>query len=112
MNSKQETVKRKHEKGTASICIAVAFITLQIMLTLGSLYAGRSPHQGVNVSFHNVPAIVQSVVFLFGMNILGIGALILSLIAWKTHKNIGGKVTLIIAIVVIVVNSLAASLGF
>jgi len=106
MNSNQETIKRKHEKGTASICIAVAFITLQIMLTMGGLYAGRSPHQGVNVSFHNVPAIVQSVVFLFGTNILGIGALILSLIAWKYHKNIGGKVTVIIAIVVIIINTL------
>jgi len=94
------------KKGTISVRIAQVFIALQSMLILGGLYAGPSPHQGANVSFHNVPAIIQSLTFIFGVNILGIGALILSLIAWKYHKNLGGKVTAIIAIVVIIVNTL------
>lgn len=110
MNKKQKTVRRKHPKGTASICIAVVFITLQIMLMIGGLYVGPSEHQGANVSFHNPAAIVQSVVFLLFTNILGIGALVLSLIVWLYHKNVNGKVTTIIASVVIIVNSLCLSL--
>lgn len=105
---KEKPVMGKHEKGRASICIAVALITLQILLILGGLYAGPTPHRGTNFSFHNMPAIVQSVTFLFGVNILAIGALILSLLAWKYHKNTGGKVTAIIAVVVIIVNTLLA----
>ena len=106
MKRKEKTVSGKQKKGRVSIYIAVALITLQSLLILGGLYTSPSPHQGANVSFHNAPAIIQSLTFLFGVNILGIGALILSLIAWKYHKNLGRKVTAIIAIVAIIVNTL------
>ena len=99
--------KQKMAKGSVSHFIAWVFIVLQIMLILGGLYAGRSPHQGEDVSFHNVPAIVQSVMFLLSMNILVIGALVLSLIVWLWHKNKKGKVTTIAAAIVIIVNTLS-----
>jgi hypothetical protein len=105
----QEKIDRKHEKGTASICIAVVLIVLQVLLMIGGLYAGRSPHESENVSFHNAKAMVQSIVFLIGINILGIGALILSLIVWMYHKNLRGKVTAIISIIVIMINTLLVS---
>jgi len=110
MNANEKPVRRT--KGRASFCIAVALLTLQILLILGGLYAGPTPHRGPNVSFNNMPAIIQSVTFLLGVNILAIVALILSLIAWKYHKDIGGKSTSIIAIVIIIFNSLLAILYY
>jgi len=98
------------KKGTISVCIAGVFVTLQSVLILGGLYAGPSPGRGTTVAFHNMPAIVQSVVFLFFANILGIGALTLSLIAWKYHGNTKGKSTATIAIVVMIINSMRIAL--
>lgn len=113
--------KPKMAKGSLSNYIAWVFITLQIMLTVGGLVGGllfpislpRAPpgYVYVNVSFHNLPAAVGSVVFLFCGNILGIGALILSLIVWLRHNNQKGKTTAIVAAVVIVVNSLQLAIG-
>ena len=97
---------KKIAKGTVSNSIAWIFIVLQVLLMLGGLYAGRSPHEGENISFHNTPAVVQSVMFLFGMNVLGIGALVLSLIVWLYHANKKGKATTITSAVVIIVNTL------
>lgn len=92
-------------KGTVSTCIAWVFMILQILLIVGALFAGLSPTQGPDVSFHDTPAIVQSVVYLFCGNILGIGALTLSLIVWLRHNNLNGKITAIAAIIVIIVNT-------
>ena len=96
----------KKTKGTVSNCVAWVFIILQIILIVGGLYGGSSQNQGTLVSFHDAPAIVQSVMYLFCGNILGIGALVLSLTVWFRHKNLNGKVTTIAAIVVIIVNTL------
>ncbi len=101
MVGKQDTAK-----GKVSNVIAWVFITLQIMLIIGGLYGGNSQNQGANVSFYNLPAIVQSVTFLFCYNIIGIGALVLSLIVWLYHANKKGKATTITSAVVIIVNTL------
>ena len=93
-------------KGNVSNCIAWVFITLQIMLIVGGLFARSSPNQGANVSFRNGWEMFQSVIYIFGINILGIGALVLSLIVWLHHKNLKGKITTIVATIVIIVNTL------
>jgi len=103
------TEEQKKIKGTASNIIAWIFITLQIMLIIGGSYGTNSQYRGTNVSFHNAPAIVQSVGYLFGVNLLGIGALFLSLIVWLQHKNLKGKTTTIVAAIIIIVNSLVLS---
>ncbi len=100
--------KQDTGKGRISTLIAVLLIVLQIILMLGGLYGGKSQVQVTYVSFHDVPAIIQSVTFLFGFNIIGIGALALSLIVWLYHKDKAGKVTTIIACLVIIANSLIA----
>lgn len=104
------TVEMQNEpnKGRASTLIAVLLIVLQIIFILGGLYGGRSQLQGKNVSFHDLKSTVQSIIFLSGTNIIGIGALALSLIVWLYHKDKAGKVTTIIACIVILVNSLIA----
>jgi len=96
-------------KGSVSNFIAWVFITLQIMLIIGGLYAGSSQNQGANISFRNGWAIFESLVYIFCVNILGIGALVLSLIVWLQHKNLKGKTTTIAAAIVIIVNTLVLS---
>jgi len=98
--------KQKKPKGTLSIYIAGVFLVLQLMLILGGLYVERSPHQGSNISFDNGQAIVQSMVYIFFINILGIGALLLSMIVWLRHKNKGGKIIFIISSIVIIINTI------
>lgn len=96
----------KKTKGVLSIYIAGVLLFLQTMLILGGLYVERSTHQDSNISFNNGPAILQSIVYIFFTNILGIGALLLSLIVWLCHKNKGGKITLIISSIVIIINTI------
>lgn len=95
--------EHKTSKGGVSNFIAWVFIVLQMMMTFGGLYAGGSRER---IAFFNNPAAtVQSVVFVTGLNILGIGALILSLIVWRYHKNEKGKVTTFVAIAIIILNT-------
>ena len=98
--------EHKISKGGVSNFIAWVFIVLQVMMTLGGLYAGGSRER--IAFFNNSAATVQSVVFVTGLNILGIGALILSLIVWRYHKNKKGKVTTFAAVVVIILNTLCS----
>lgn len=98
---------KKITKSRVSNFIAWIFIVLQVLLMLGGLYVGHSQSEGENVSFHSAPAVVQSIVFLFGMNILGIGALVLSLIVWLRHGNKQGRVATITSVVVILINTLS-----
>ena len=100
--------KRGTNKGRTLTLIAVLLIMLQIFFVMGGLYGGHSRYQGKYVSLHDAPAIIQSIVFLFAMNIIGISALILSLIAWVHHKDKAGKITTIIAFLVILANSIMA----
>lgn len=65
-----ESSKSKTSKGRVSNCIAWVFIVLQMMMTLGGLYAGGSRER--IAFFNNSVATVQSVVFVTGDNILGI----------------------------------------
>jgi hypothetical protein len=90
-------------KGRVSTTIALIFITLQMLFIIGGLYVGgdRQPI----AFFNNLKASVQSLIEVTGVNLLGIGALILSLIVWRYHKNEIGKITAIVAIVVIILNT-------
>jgi len=93
----------KTSKGGVSNFIAWIFIVLQMMMTLGGLYAGGSREK--ILFFNDSVGTVQSVVFITGDNILGIGALILSLIVWRYHKNKKGKVTTFASIAIIILNT-------
>ncbi|MHC4132545.1 MAG: hypothetical protein ACYSSP_10875 [Planctomycetota bacterium] len=100
-------------KGSVSNFIAWIFIVLQILLIMGGLYAGAHyPSQGQIISFKSVWAIYGSVIVILCFNILGVGALILSLIVWLNHKNLRGKTTTIVSAIVIIVNTLLLVLGF
>jgi len=98
--------EHKKSKGRVSNSIAWVFIVLQTMLIWGGLYAGG--HQEQIAFFNNLEATVQSVVYITVINILGIGALILSLIVWLYHKNKKGKVTTFAAIIAIILNTLCS----
>ena len=102
----QKNKKRIPEKSRASNVIAWIFIVLQASDILGYLYAGGS-RQPI-AFFNNLQATVQSIIIVFGINILGIGAIILGLIVWRYYYNPSGKVTIIVAITIIVLNTLSA----
>jgi hypothetical protein len=106
-NYEQGMTIQKITKGRVSNSVAWIFIFLQVLFTLGGLSAGHSPHGGKNVSLQNAQAMVQSAVFLFCMNLLVIGALILGLIVWLYHGNQKGRDTTIVSIVAIIVNTLS-----
>jgi len=93
----------KRVKGRVSNTIAWILLILQIMLFMGGLYAGGDKE--AIAFFSNLEATVQSLVFITAFNILGIGALLLSLIVWRYHKNNKGKLTAIIAVAIIIFNT-------
>jgi len=95
------------QKGIASNVIAWIFIVLQAWLTpFGDLHSGGSREP--IALFNNLKATVQSIIMVTGMNIPGIGALILGLIVWRYHNNPIGKVTTFVALVIIVLNTLCS----
>ncbi len=90
-------------KGGISNTIAWIFIAIQIMFIIGSLRTGGDKQP--MAFFNNLKATLQSLLEVIGINLLGIGALVLSLIVWRYHKNNKGKLTAVVAIAVIILNT-------
>lgn len=120
----EQTCNQKNEisrKGAISNGIAWVFIVLQSLIIIGGLYADRdtlgllriigqsvrSVHKVLLVLAQFKPeAMAYLISFILAINLLGIGALVLSSIVWFKYKNKNGKITMIFATVVITVNSL------
>ena len=95
------------QKSRAWNVIAWIFIVLQALLTpFEDLRSGGSREP--IAFFNNLKATVQSIIMVTGMNIPGIGALILGLIVWRYYYNPTGKVTTFVALVIIVLNTLCS----
>lgn len=76
------------------------FLAIEILGIIGCLTAGPTPMLRIGDATLDYQ-IVYTLTVIVGMNVTGIGALILSLIAWKRHGNSRGKNTAIAAVIVI-----------
>jgi hypothetical protein len=92
--------------GAVSVRIAQVLLVIQILLIVGMGGAGHSPTESKPVAFGDKHEMVESLTYLVLGNTLGIGALILSLITWKSQRNIRGRDTAIASVVVTVVNTI------
>ncbi len=107
-----------YSKGKISNVIAWIFIALESLLILGNTYPIIKEQHGILQIFgRGLYALLQTlvsfnietfgnIVFLIVTNILGIGAVILSLIVLFKHKNQCAKKTIVAAIIVITFKSI------
>jgi hypothetical protein len=119
--------KNRRTRSLVLVSLAWVFIGSQALLAAGSVYNYNSTRcgiatdpasmpwglisQGANrvrlVAAQARPDIIGSIaVFLAIANLLGLAALTLGLFSWSRSKHTSGKLTIALAIVVILINSL------
>jgi len=98
------------KKGNVLVIIASILLTLQFMAFIGILSEGNYKDSSIEaLSSHPTSgAIGGAIGSLIGLNILSIIALILSLIAWLNKKNSSGKLTTIICITLMALQTILA----
>lgn len=125
MSLSNDKKKTRRTRSLVLILLAWVFIGGQALLAAGSVYNYSSNDgeavgnampwglisQGANrvrlVAAQTQPDVIGSIaVFLAVANLLGLAALTLGLLSWSRSKHTSGKLTIAVAITVILINSL------
>ncbi len=127
--SSSDDKKKRRTRSLVLVLLAWVFIGGQGLLAAGSAYSYQSAatnekgepalstmpweliSQGANrmrvVALQAQPDIIGNVaVFLAVVNVLGLAALVLGLLSWSRSKHTSGKVTIAVAVTVILINTL------
>ena len=130
MSQSNKDKKNRRTRSLVLVLLAWVFIGGQALLAAGSFYNHNSANgveakgeaaeaampwglisQGANrvrmVATQAQPDVIGNVaVFLMVANVLGLAALILAVLSWSRSKHTSGKLTMAVAVTVILVNTL------